>query len=882
MADLMSLMVRIGADTQEAERGISKVSKLGNTLSKGLKTAAKGATIAVGAATAAVGALVKSAVDSYARYEQLVGGVETLYKTSSDTVQEYAKNAYKTAGLSANDYMEQATSFAAALVNSLGGNTEEAARRADMAITDMSDNANKMGTSMESLQNAYSGFAKGNFTMLDNLKLGYGGTKEEMQRLLDKAEEISGYKYDISSYADIVEAIHVVQDELGITNTTVEEADKTIQGSLAATKAAWENVMVAIAGGNLDLGESIDALVESGINTINNIWPAISRALRGVGELVKQVAPIIAENLPGMVQDVLPNLLDAAITLLGGVASALPGLFQVVLDAVGELFGQLKSYIDEKNPELGEKISAIADFFVSAWETISAYWTDTLQPALAELWTYVTDELVPAVTNAWEQLQPKIEAVFNALKDFWVTTLEPIYQSMKTWIVDDLIPKLQEAWEGIKEKVTDVFNGLATLWDEVLKPIYEGIKIFLEETLQPVFENVFNAISTIVDTTFNGIDAIWNGSVKPIYEGILTFFDGVFKGDFDTAWQGIKDIVQGVWDGIQIAAETVWENAKTWGSTIVDNFSIAFNNAWALVKDSVLGLWDGLTDKVAEIWESAKKWGTNIIANFWTSINNAWSTAIEWIKGLFKQIPDAIQELVDSALNWGRDLIDNFKRGIEEKWEGLKQKVSDVAGSIADFLGFSVPKKGPLSDFDTYSPDMMDLFINGIRDSMGDLVQTIYNVAQRVQDMFRVMGENAANAFTSSLSDIQSIVARAFDFSGIHVKTPHFYVTRWSNVANTMIPSFAVQWYRKAYENPVMFTSPTVLSTTSGLKGFGDGNGGEIVLSDKKLREIAGNGATYNNTFNVYAQPGQDAEEIAREVQKIFVGWDNQAKAVFA
>lgn len=974
--DLMKLMVRIGADTKDAEKGISKVSKLGNTLAKGLGTAAKGAGIALGAAAAAVGALTKSAVDAYARYEQLVGGVETLYKTSAGKVQEYAKKAYKTAGMSANDYMEQATSFAAALVKSLGGDTQKAADMADMAIRDMSDNVNKMGSSMESVQNAYAGFAKGNFTMLDNLKLGYGGTKEEMEKLLKQAEAIEkqqgrSTKFSIDSYADIVQAIHIVQDEMGITGTTAAEADKTISGSLAATKAAWENVMTAIAGGNIDLQDSIDALVTSGINTINNIWPVVSNALSGIADLVKSVAPIIAENLPGMVEEVLPKLIDAAITLLGGVAAALPGLFKVVLDAIGTLFTSIKSYIDQRNPELGKKIDGIADFFVTAWGNIKNYWDNTLKPAFDTMMVWIRDTLIPAITTAWQKLQPKIEAVFNALRDFWTNTLEPIYQSMKKWIVEDLIPKFQKAWQSAQDKVDSVFNGISTLWNEVLKPIFNGIKTFLEQTLQPVFESVFNAISTTIDTTLKGIDKLWNESVKPIYDGILTFFKGVFKGDFETAWNGVQKIVEGVWNAIQTAAETAWENAKTWGSTIVANFTLAFQNAWNLVKGSVLGLWDGFKAKAEEIWEGAKQWGATIIANFtlaftnawnlvkntvtglWNaikdkakelwegalnwgksivdnfknSISTAWTRAISEIKLRFQQIPDAIGNIVKSALNWGQDLIDNFKQGIENKWDGLKKGVEGVANGIWEFLHFSQPTKGPLSDFDTYAPDMIDLFTKGIREGIDTVISAIADLTSRVVNMFTLMGTGAYQSFNGALNGrygtqlqesiekpienavnylnridwyaigkniyngmtfyiswIQDAYRNAFDFSNMYVKTPHWWVDRWEEISGTYYPVMSVHWYRKAYDNPVMFTSPTVLGTAGGLKGFGDGPGGEIVLSDEKLRKIVGDagGDTYNNTINVYQRDGEDMDAFVRRIEEIMTRHDNQRKAAFA
>ena len=260
---LEELVVKISGET----------SGLQSAMGSAISAVGKFSAAAVAAGATAVAALTKSAVESYADYEQLVGGVETLFKDSAGIVQEYAANAFQTAGLSANDYMETVTGFSASLLQSVGGDTEEAARIADQAITDMADNANKMGSSIESIQNAYQGFAKQNYTMLDNLKLGYGGTKQEMERLLADAEKLSGVHYDISNLNDVYEAIHVVQGELGITGTTAEEASTTIQGSAAAMKAAWQNMLTGIADENADFDGLINNLVESVATFGENILP---------------------------------------------------------------------------------------------------------------------------------------------------------------------------------------------------------------------------------------------------------------------------------------------------------------------------------------------------------------------------------------------------------------------------------------------------------------------------------------------------------------------------------------------------------------------------------------------------------------------------------
>src|SRR5574344_992703 len=265
--NLMDLFVKISVDDQAS----SQVETIGSKLKGGLATAAKVGAAAVAAAGTAMVAIGKQAIEQYAEYEQLVGGVETLFKQSSDTVMGYAENAYKTAGLSANEYMSTVTSFSASLLQSLNNDTAKSAEVADMAITDMSDNANKMGTDMSMIQSAYQGFAKQNYTMLDNLKLGYGGTKTEMERLLADASKLSGVEYNIDNLNDVYEAIHVVQTELGVTGTTAKEASTTIQGSVNSMKSAWTNLVTGIADDNADFDALITNFVDSIMTMADNI-----------------------------------------------------------------------------------------------------------------------------------------------------------------------------------------------------------------------------------------------------------------------------------------------------------------------------------------------------------------------------------------------------------------------------------------------------------------------------------------------------------------------------------------------------------------------------------------------------------------------------------
>ena len=348
--NLLDLFVKISVDDSGVDKSFSETSSkaesLASKLKGGLATAAKVWAAAVGAASTAIVALTKNAIDNYGEYEQLVGGVETLFKTSADAVMQYAANAYQTAGMSANEYMTTVTAFSASLLQSMGNDTEAAAEKANLAITDMSDNANKMGSSMESIQNAYSGFAKQNYTMLDNLKLGYGGTKEEMQRLLDDANALNAAQgnytnYTIESYADIVDAIHTVQTEMGITGTTQLEASTTIQGSLSSMKAAYQNFVTGLGDQNADIAELSTNLLSSAVTVAENILPVVETILSNIGTFVQEKGPEMIEKFVSYAIEKLPQILELGLKMVlsiaKGIAQNLPQLVKSVLTMVSTI-----------------------------------------------------------------------------------------------------------------------------------------------------------------------------------------------------------------------------------------------------------------------------------------------------------------------------------------------------------------------------------------------------------------------------------------------------------------------------------------------------------------------------------------------------------------
>lgn len=367
--DLSGGVDDVGESMDEAGKKTSVFADVlkGNLVADAIKSG-------ISALASATKELIGGAVEGYAEYEQLVGGVETLFKDSAGTVQDYANNAYKTAGLSANEYMETVTSFSASLLQSMGNDTAAAAEKAGRAITDMSDNANKMGSDMSSIQNAYQGFAKQNYTMLDNLKLGYGGTKEEMQRLLDDANALNAAQgnytnYTIDSYADIVDAIHTVQTEMGITGTTALEASTTVEGSVNSMKSAWSNFVTGLGSDNADISELSAQLIESVGTVAENVLPVVETVLKNIAEAVSNDGPEMIEQFVSYAIEKLPEIiklgLQMVLALVKGLVQDLPELWTAVLDMMA---GIVQTILDA----LPDIIEVGRDIVRGVWDGIKA------------------------------------------------------------------------------------------------------------------------------------------------------------------------------------------------------------------------------------------------------------------------------------------------------------------------------------------------------------------------------------------------------------------------------------------------------------------------------------------------------------------------------
>ena len=383
---VFELVAKLTLDSSEYEKDLKEQAQGGGKLAGAwgkVGSAVKVGAAAIGAATVAVGALTKKSVAAYAEYEQLAGGVKKLYGDASDELMKYANEAYKTSGMSANAYMEQATSFSAALINSLGGDQSKAAKQTDVAMRAISDNFNTFGGDITNVQNAFQGFAKGNFMMLDNLRLGYGGTRSEMQRLIDDANayaEANGKAADLSidSFSDIVTAIEYVQEKQGIAGTTAKEAATTIEGSLNMTKAAWDNLIAGLANPDADMGQLIDNLIvaivgdKEGEGLLNQLIPAVERAVKGIGQFLQAAIPALASKLPSLIRTFLPVLIQSATTLVTSLIQALPAIISALVDILPDLVKTAAASIADAivtvTPEL---LSAIWDVLTTITTAIS-------------------------------------------------------------------------------------------------------------------------------------------------------------------------------------------------------------------------------------------------------------------------------------------------------------------------------------------------------------------------------------------------------------------------------------------------------------------------------------------------------------------------------
>lgn len=652
--------------------------------------------------TRAVDALAnlgKSALDSVGQLEQNVGGVETLFGDAADAVIASADRAYQTAGMSANDYMSTVTSFSASLLQSLGGNTEEAAKVADMAIIDMADNANKMGTSMDMIQNAYQGFAKQNYTMLDNLKLGYGGTKTEMERLLADAEKLTGVKYDINNLNDVYQAIHAVQEEMGITGTTAKEAASTLEGSVASAKAAWDNFM----NGSGDADQLADAFATAADNIVKNLAEIIPR----FAETLPALGGAIIAQIPGLVAAIVPAVLSAGQSVLKQLQDAVLDFdFAGTADKVVQM---ITGFIEGDG--LGSLLDTLVTIFTGIVNGISSM-LPSLLPALIELISYVVTSLLdqlPAILDcALELILGLAQGILAALPVL-IEALPEVISSIVEFLIS-AIPQIIDAGIELLMALVDalpvIIDALVDALPQIIKATVTaliaaapqiakaGVKLLgaLIEAIPVIVVELAKAVPDIVAAIIDVLAEL-PGLIGEVFAEIVTDLVEWGQQMLSNASTAMSNMLSQVNSIIQELPGKIWTHLVNavnrviaWGQQMVSNASTAASNMLSKVSSTLQQLPGKVWDYLSQAAQKVVTWGTQLAQKGAAAATQ-----------LFNSIVNGLSSLPSKMAEIGSNIVSGIWNGISSGWNWLTNKVSNLANSLLDAakdaLGINSPSK---------------------------------------------------------------------------------------------------------------------------------------------------------------------------------------------
>lgn len=644
---------------KDATNSASKMSSVMKGIGSGAIKVGKGLAVAGAAAATAVTALVSKSVGAFADYEQLTGGVETLFGAGGRSVEEYAQSvgksvsdiqgkydslmsaqnavlenankAYMTAGMSANEYMDTVTGFSASLISSLGGDTNKAADYANSALVDMSDNANKMGTDMESIKNAYQGFAKQNYTMLDNLKLGYGGTQEEMKRLLSDAEKLTGQRYDISSFADITQAIHAIQTQMDITGTTAKEASTTISGSWGSLKAAFQNVLVGLTTGGDMFDQSLDALINTAVTFGQNIIPAIKGALSGVGYLIEGLAPVIGETIPPLINDLAPTLANSAVSLISSLVNGLT----------------------QNATQFSECLS---NMIIVAVAGIS-----TVVPQLLDAASKIVSNLMQGLTNSMPQ-------IVNGA----VTLIEGL--------VNGLVNNIPLLIMGAVQLVASLANGLIANLPRIIDAGVNLITGIVSASYSMMPQIIQNGMQLVVNLAVGLVRAIPQliAALPRITGAIVKGFKSVNWFDLGlqlikSIWEGIKSIGSEMWNGVKEKTSELWGGVKNVVSEKLNNIKSTYDAHGGGLKGATFAAIEG----VKEYYRTGYDAINQLTGGKLGEVVNAVGVKMEAVKSKFG-------EAFGNVKNTVMTIFENIKNGIVEKITAAVDTVKNVFNKISD------------------------------------------------------------------------------------------------------------------------------------------------------------------------------------------------------
>ncbi len=779
--------------------------------------------------------LTKQAVGNYADYEQLVGGVETLFGKSADTVVKYAEGAYKTAGLSSNEYMETVTSFSASLLQGLNGDTAKAAEIANLAITDMSDNANKMGTSMGDIQNAYQGFAKQNYTMLDNLKLGYGGTQSEMIRLIndsgvlnEKIESLDGISFDT-----MIQAIHKIQDNMGITGTTALEAGTTISGSWGSVQALFENILTKV-GGQLaptildflqqlavwlekvdwdKFAQSLGDAFSSALDWLQQVdfesffetaFDTLQQFITGLAEFIPHAVSFIQH-----VSKIITHMGELAPVIIG-VATAL-GVFKAGL-AISALISTVSNGIKafraaNEGATVAQALlnsTMLANPFVLIAALIAG-----VVAAIIVLWN-TNEDFRNAVIKAWEAIKSFLLSAWNTIK----STAETVWNGIVN-LISGLMTSIQNTisnvWNTIKTVTQTVWNAITS----VISNILTGIK--------DTFTSIWDAITSAISTAWQTIQNIVQVGILLIKEIISAAFQILtvpwrfiwenFGSYLTDAWEAIKSTISSALEAIRTVISNVWNAILAVLTPIVNAIKTGITNAWNTVSNVTSTVMNAVKTVISNIWNAIKAFISSVVSAISSTVSSAWNS----VKSITSSVMNAVKSVISSVWNAIKSVItsvmNSIKSTVSSIWNGIKSTISNVINGIKSTISSG---------------------LNSAKSTVTNIFNSIKNTISNVMNGAKNVVGNAISAIRSKFN---------FSWSLPKLKLPHPKISGSFSLNPPSVPHFSIDWYAKAMKDGMIMNQPTVFGfnpATNSLMAGGEA-GSETVVGTESLMSMIRN-----------------------------------------
>ena len=706
----------------------------------------------MGALTGAVSAIGGAALSAYADYEQLVGGVDTLFGSASGKLQGYAADAYRTCGMSANQYMTQATSFAASLVSSCGGDVGKAADYANTAMGDMSDNVNKMGSDMADVQNAYQGFAKQNFTMLDNLKLGYGGTKEEMERLIadaNKLREAQGKSADltIDSYADVVEAIHTVQENMGITGTTANEAATTISGSIGMAKAAWENFITGLGRDDVDFSKLTDQLLTSIGAVAKNVAPRVAQIGQGILDAFPAVLAGLGTVLAPVLSEALATAWNIAVRALSGLGIHLPEVdssqicatLDTVMQAASAVVSALRTVVETIGPVLSSVASIIGGAVGSAIDALApfaSYFASQMLPALVSFGSAAASAFAavwPVLSQFGQTVKGIGAAAMPVLSNAFAMIVPLVSQaiSLVMQLISAASPLISQVAGALMPALTAVGTALSNLAGAVLPGLAAAVQIVFSviQMLMPVIQTVLSVVGSIVSVVVTVVAQVISVIINAVatITSVISLILSVVSG-LVTA---IATFVGAILETVGICISTVVALVAGVVSTVVTFFGSLASSVTSAVSGMVSGV-ASFFASMASTLASAASSIFSAVSGAFNAMVGAVSGAVGSMMGVISGIPGQIMGFFADCGSWlidsGASIINGLTSGIQSAIGGAIDAVASGISEIRSYFPFSPAKKGPFSGhgYTTFSGQaLMEGWAQGIGAGADDAVSAI-------------------------------------------------------------------------------------------------------------------------------------------------------------